>query len=103
MATRELFNSRTQQVEEATLTVDKNNEIVATFEDGGFIKFPAGLSKEEFEELIELHQEENEGQKVITKEILEEQAAERQASLDLIGDTTPKEQYHDARDSGGTV
>ena len=51
--TRQIFNAITQQVEEATMTVDHNNEIIATFADGNFVKFPAGLTKEQFEQRIE--------------------------------------------------
>lgn len=85
MPTRELFNAKSQQVEEAQLTVDFNNEIVATFEDGGIIKFPASLTDTEFEKLITLHQKRNIGQEVITDEMLELQAEERANSLALIG------------------
>lgn len=85
MPSRDIFNAATQQVEPAELTVDHNNEIVATFKDGSFLKFPAGLSKKDFEEQITLHQVHNEGQEVITPEYEAAKAAERKASLDLIG------------------
>ena len=88
MATRQLFNARTQQVEDATFTVDHNNEIVATFADGGFVKFRAGLTAPEFEALIQAHEDSNRGQIVITPEYEAALAAERQASLDLIGETS---------------
>jgi len=85
MPTREIFNALTQQLEDAELTVDHNNEIVATFKDGSFLKFPAGLTKDDFEEQIRLHQVHNEGQEVITPEVEAAKAAERAASLALIG------------------
>lgn len=86
MATRKIFNARTQEVEDATLTVDDNNEIVATFEDKGFVKFPAGLAEPQFKKLIEEHKTHNEGQEVITPEMEAAKVRERAASLALIGD-----------------
>lgn len=90
--TRPLFNARTQQLENATLSVDANNEIVATFADGSFVKFPAGLSKEQFETAIAEHQKSNEGQEVITPELEAQRAAQRAASEALIGNTMPEGQ-----------
>lgn len=91
MATRKLFNAASQTVEEAELSVDKNNEIVATFADGTFVKFAAGLDKEGFEAAIVAHQAANEGQEVITPEMEAEQAALRANSFALIGEDEPKE------------
>lgn len=88
MPVRELFNAKTQQLEDAEMTVDDNNEIVATFADGGIIKFPASLTKPEFEKLITQHEKRNTGQEVITDEVLELQAAEKANSEELIGLTT---------------
>lgn len=88
---RNLFNTRTQQLEEVEFTVDLNNEIVATFEDGEIIKFPAGLTKNEFETLIVQHEQANVGQEIITPEDEELTEAERQNSLDLIEDSTSEE------------
>lgn len=88
MPVRNIFNASTQQVEEAELTVDHNGEIVATFEDGSFLKFPAGLTKAEFNEQIKLHKEHNQGQEVITPEMEAEAQKQRAASLELIGDKT---------------
>lgn len=85
---RNLFNTRTQQLEEVEFTVDPNNEIVATFKDGGIIKFPAGLTRNEFETLIVQHEQANAGQEIITPEDEEIAEAERQNSLDLIEDST---------------
>lgn len=90
MPTRKLFNTKTQTVEDAELTVDANSEIVATFSDGNFIKFPAGLSKKDFENLIVLHQKHNEGQVIITPEMEAAQVAAKANSEALIagGDAT---------------
>lgn len=86
MAKKELFNAKTQQVEEADFLVDEHNDIVATFDDGGVVKFPAGLTAEEFSEAIAAHEETNLGQEVITEEMEAEKAAQREASLALIGE-----------------
>lgn len=93
MPTRKLFNAKTQQVEDAEFTVDKNNEIVATFQDEGFIKFPANLTKDEFESLVADHQTANRGQESISPEEQAKMDAERQNSLDLIGDTSQEEDH----------
>lgn len=87
MSKKELFNAKTQTVEEADFTVDEHNEIVATFADGGTVKFPAGLTQKQFDAAVEAHQAGNEGQEVITEEMEAENAAQRKASLDLIGET----------------
>lgn len=88
MATKDIFNPSTQQIEPAELTVDQNNEIVAEFSNGHFLKFPAGLPKEDLELHIEKVQEANEGQEIITEEYLAEKEAEREASLTAIGEIT---------------
>lgn len=92
----QIFNARTQQVEEATMSVDGNNDIVATFADETIVKFPAGLDQAQLDELIAEHQEANEGQVIITPEMEAEVAAQREASLKLIGDTTPESQSNDS-------
>lgn len=93
MTTKKIFNAATQQLEDAELTVDANNEIVATFSDEGFVKFPAGLTSKEFDHLIAETQSANEGQEVITPEYLEAKMRDRAASLKLIGaDTTAEGQ-----------
>lgn len=85
--TRQIFNTSTQQVEEATLAVDHNNDIIATFENGTVVKFPAGMTKEEFVAAIAEHEKANTGQEIITPEMEAKAAAERKASEDLINDT----------------
>ena len=59
MASRQVFNPRTQQCETAELTRDRNDELIATFTDGGFVKFPAHLNSEQFTALIEAHERAN--------------------------------------------
>lgn len=91
MAKKEIFNDTTQEVEVAELSVDQNNEIVAEFKNGHFVKFPAGLDKKGFQELIDAHHALNEGQEIVTPEMEAEKEAERAASLALIGeDDGPK-------------
>lgn len=99
MPSTHIFNAKTQQVELAELSVDANNEIVATFCDDSVVKFPAGLSKEEFKKLIDAHQKANEGQEIITPESEAEAAKQRAASLALIGEEPESDKTDDA-DSG---
>lgn len=92
MATRNVYNATTQQIEEATLTVDDNNEIVATFENGHFAKFPAGLTQQQFDEaVVALDNEDNHQQEIITPEMEAEKEAERNNSLTLIGEGVKEE------------
>lgn len=96
----QVFNAATQQLEDVDFSVDGNDEIVAKFKDGSFLKFPAGLSEAELEEQIDAHQEANEGQEVITPEMEAEAAAKAAASKALVdklnGNTMPEEDKTDA-------
>lgn len=97
--TRQIFNATTQTVEDAELYVDANNEIVATFENGGVVKFPAGMTQAEFEAAIVNHQAANQGQEIITPAMEAEKAKERAASEALINgtaDTTAAEEQSNA-------
>ncbi len=99
MATRQIFNANTQQVEDAELAVDSNNEIIATFADGSFLKFPAGLDEGEFAAQIVAVQEANQGQEIITPEMEAQRAQQRAASEALInnsGNTMPEGQQSNA-------
>lgn len=90
----QIFNAKTQQLEDVTFSADKNNEIVATFPDGHFLKFPAGTTEEQALELIEAHRVANEGQEIITPEMEAAAEAERQATDDVVaklnGNTMPE-------------
>jgi len=86
MATKKLFNAKSQQVEDAEFTVNDNHEILATFADGGFVKFPPGLTQDEFDALLEAHQSANEGQEPVTEESIAAEAALHNNSLALIGE-----------------
>lgn len=83
--TKELLNARTQELEDAVMSVDDNNEIIATFDDGSFIKFPAGLTQKQFDTAIDAHNGANIGQEPITEEYLKAQHDARAASEKLIG------------------
>jgi hypothetical protein len=101
--TRKIFNATSQQVEDAELSVDDNNEIIATFADNSFLKFPAGLTAAQFDAQISAIQKSNVGKQVITPETEAALAKERANSLALIGaapespaeptngDTTPED------------
>lgn len=96
--TKQIFNAASQQVEDATLEVDTNNEIVARFADGTILKFPADLTEPEFDALVTEHQTVNEGHEVITPAMEAAKAEQRAASEALIngsGNTMPdKEQVN---------
>lgn len=92
MAKHELYNANTQQLEDADFAVDDNNEIVATFADGTFVKFPAGLTADEFENLKNVHAEVNTGKEIVTPEMEAAKDAERKNSLALIGEVETKEE-----------
>lgn len=96
MPSTRIFNAKTQKVELAELSVDPNNEIVATFADKSIVKFPAGLSKDEFKDLVDAHQKANEGQEIITPESEAEAAKQRAASLALIGEEPESDKTDDA-------
>lgn len=85
MPTREIFNANTQQLEDAELSVDQNHEIIATFEDGNFIKFPKGLTQKQFDRAISQHAADNQGKELFTPEQEAEQLESLNASRKLIG------------------
>lgn len=80
----QVFNAKTQQLEDVTWSVDKNGEVVCTFADGHFYKFPAGSSKAEIEEYVAKHEQQNAGQVVITPEMEAAQAEADAAAKALI-------------------
>lgn len=117
MSTRQIFNNATQQLEDATLTVDANNEIIATFADDSFLKFPTvivtetavgedapaavqtePMTKAALDTLITLHQEHNEGKQIITPEVLAAQEAVHDNALALID-----EENETSTDNGNTM
>lgn len=89
-----IFNAKSQQIEDAEMSVDDNNEIVATFKDGGIVKFPAGLSQADFDKLVQAHEDANKGQEVITEEMEQARIDARNASLKIIGNPIPEDQFN---------
>lgn len=83
-AVTKIFDASLQKEVDHDLIADANGEIVATSrESGRSIKFPAGLTKTEFEKAVKDHRKANEGQEVIPAEELEarEEAAKKSRSL----------------------
>jgi hypothetical protein len=106
MPVRQIFNAATQQIEDAEMSVDANNEIVATFADGSFVKFPSvivaleptadgtetittesPMTVEVLNDLITKHEEANRGQEIITAEVEQARVDQRNNALSLIGET----------------
>lgn len=76
-----------------TLAVDDNGEIVATStETGHFLKFPAGLTKTQFEKALSDHKKAVENHEVISPEELEAKEAATKKSHSLL------EYYDDGAD-----
>lgn len=80
----QVFNTATQKLEDVTWSVDKNNELVATFADESFLKFPAGLSKAQLQDQVDLVAVHNAGQEIITPEREAEIAEERSDAEALV-------------------
>lgn len=101
----QVFNAKTQKEENVEWTVDQNRELVATFKDGGFVKFPAGTTKGDLSKLLKTHKEANDGQEVISPEREAEMEAERRNADKLVaelnGNPMPKGQSNDT-DSDNT-
>lgn len=72
MKTIKAFNANTQAVEEATITVDANKELVVRFKDNSFFKLPAGMSDDEIVEHLDVYHENNLGQEKVVEETEEE-------------------------------
>lgn len=103
----QVFNAKTQQLEDVTWKADDNNELVATFADGTFLKFPAGTTEEDLQRFADEHHAANEGQEVITPEMEAEREAQRQANEALVaklnGDTTPEGEQSNAEQSSDST
>jgi DICT domain-containing protein len=80
----QVFNTRTQQLEDVTWSTDKNNEVLATFEDGTFVKFPAGTTMTDLKALVKQHKVANEGQEIISPEQEAEMLKQREQSEKLV-------------------
>lgn len=97
-----IFNARTQQIEDVSWTLDGNDELIATFADGGFLKFPH-VEPDELKVLIDAHESANGGQEIITEEQMRAQAKQQEANEKLLdqlnGNTMPDgDKAHGHRD-----
>lgn len=91
----QIFNARTQQDEDVVFSLSPDKELVATFEGGGFLKFPAGTSQKDLDKLAKIHKVANEGQEVVTEAMLAEEK-KAQAFIDKLNGGTPQEDTTDA-------
>ena len=69
-----IFCANEQDRKVHTLTAAPNGEVVATCECGRQLKFPAGITREEFDALIAKHEETNSGQ--VTQESIDKTLAD---------------------------
>jgi len=69
MATVKLYNVQEQKLVNYELSIE-NDEIVATYKDS-FLKFPGGLTKKQFDKLVEEHNKVNKDQVPLSAEELE--------------------------------
>lgn len=82
----EVFNAKTQALETPAWHVDDNGELVCTFSDGHFYKFPGTITKDELAEQVAAMQTSNEGQEIITPEMEEAKAAARASAEALAAE-----------------
>lgn len=80
----QLFNNATQKNEDVKWSVDRNDELVATFSDKGFVKFPSGTTKAELQKLAKRYEEVNKGKEIITPEEEAKREEQRKASEELV-------------------
>lgn len=92
MATIELYSTELGELADFDLEVDQNGEIVARRSDNDdsdtdeMIKFPAGLTKSEFQKLVKEHNQANEGIVARDPEELEEEEKAKERSEKLLED-----------------
>lgn len=80
-----IFDPLLQKEVPFTLEVDAAGEIVATStESTSFVKFPAGLTREQFDAAVAEHKEANEGMEYLSQEEAVKQAEELEASRSLV-------------------
>lgn len=64
MKTVQLWNTDAGEMLDYVVTIDRNGEVVATYEEGDyrdFLKFPGGLTPAQFQKLVKAHNTANEG------------------------------------------
>ncbi len=84
-ATVDLFDTNVQKEVPFTLSVDDNGEIVAkSTESERFLKFPAGLTKAQFEKEMKVHNDTAAEQEVISEDELKERDAKLKKSKSLL-------------------
>lgn len=79
----QVFNATTQKAETPNWEVDANGELVATFKDGSFLKFPSGTSEADLKKQLNEHEKQNKGQEVITPEMEAKNQADREVAEKL--------------------
>lgn len=79
--TKNIFCAQDQEVTAHTLTVGKQNEIIATCGCGRALKFPAGMSRAQFDDLVAKHETANRGHV-----LAEDLAAEHTSILENLAD-----------------
>lgn len=85
MAKLTIFDASLQEEVLHTVEVDQNNEVVATSDvSGRVIKFPGGLNADELKAAIADHKANNEGQEVISQEVLDAQEEERAKAVEAL-------------------
>lgn len=83
--TTKIFDATLQKEVDHELVVDQNGEIVATsVESGHSIKFPAGLTRGQFDKAVAAHRKNNEGQEVIDPKDVAEHEAKVAKSEELL-------------------
>lgn len=69
------FNARSQEIEDAVVTIDSNGEFLFTFEDGSFFKLPGHLDKDGVAETLKAHEKANKGQ--LSQDAIDAENAEK--------------------------
>lgn len=86
----QVFNAQTQQMEDVVWSVDAATELVATFADGHFYKFPNDITIEDLQTQVDKIRSDNEGQQVITPE-MEQAKTDNEERLQALADELNQE------------
>lgn len=84
MASVDLYSVQEGKAVPFEVTVDQNGELVATSENDEIVKFPAGLTKTQFNKLVSEHNKANEGVVARTDEEVAEEEKARERSQKLV-------------------
>lgn len=88
-----VFNARAHEEQEVEWSVDQNGELVATFEDNHFLKFPGDITEGELNKYLKEHNEAHQDQEVITPEVEAQRSKELEKVTklaDKLNGGTPK-------------